>query len=98
MWNSFWHLIWRSLVYFPTSLSSNWLSICLPALVWMIMQGFRVRKSGWTALEWKTIGSDTVILAGVYVVLFGWAITHTVYQDHLALKAENSALQKALNR
>jgi hypothetical protein len=98
MWNSFLHLTWRSLVYFPVSLSSNWLSISLPAIIWAMREGLRVRKSGWGAMNWKTIGVDTWLMVGAYAALFLWAVIHTVYSDHILLRAQNQLLQSELTQ
>jgi hypothetical protein len=76
------HLIWRSLVYFPQILSANWLSIILPAAIFFIAEGIKLRKNVGHRLKWVDIKSHTYLLASVYAALFLWAVVHTTYADH----------------
>jgi hypothetical protein len=85
--------MWRSLVYFPTALSSNWLSILLPLLIWAVGEGIRVRKQGWGAMRWETIARETWLMIGLYGLLFGWAVIRTVYEDHRSLMLANQSLR-----
>jgi hypothetical protein len=87
VWTAFWHLIERSLVYMPKIISGNWTGILLPLVVFIIREGFRARKEGRRSVNWKGIEKDTLWLIGAYLVLFGWAVVHTVYQDHEDLLA-----------
>ncbi len=96
VWTSFWHLVWRSLVYFPSELSGNWLSVSLPVGVYFIRECFRARKSGWRSMTWKNIERDTWIMVVAYAALFSWAVIHTVYRDHVKLMAKNAALKQQL--
>ena len=36
-------------------------------------------------MSWETIGRDTGLMIGAYIALFGWAVIHTVYKDHIGL-------------
>jgi len=96
MWIAFWHLFWRSLVYFPSELSANWLSVLLPCCIYLVREWFRFRKDGRRAMNWRVLERDTKILIGAYVLLFVWAVVHTVYQDHMALINRNVALESQL--
>lgn len=87
-----WHLVWRSLVYFPSELSGNWLSVLLPAAIYAIREGIRVSEVGWRAMKWKTIERDTWIMIGAYCVLFLWAVIHTVFTVHRDAQTQNKAL------
>src|SRR6185437_9287253 len=94
MWAHFWHLLWRSLVYFPSELSGNWLSIVfLPIALYVIVEGIRY---GWRSMVKKAFGRDAGILVGMYVLLFCWAVIHTVYQDHINLARQNAILRRQL--
>lgn len=47
-------------------------------------------------MNWRVLERDTKILIGAYVLLFVWAVVHTVYQDHMALINRNVALESQL--
>ena len=99
MWISFWHLIGRSFVYMPKIISENWAGILLPFVVFVIREGVRAHKGSWSwrSLNWKSIKKDTSWLIGAYLVLFGWAVVHNVYDDHESLLTANSELRTTLS-
>jgi hypothetical protein len=96
MWISLLHLMWRSAVYFPTTLSSNWLTILLPFVIYIAIQTRRVRKEGWRSMSQHPIDGSTKLLIAAYCILFFWAIVRTVYQDHVQLSKENILLRERL--
>jgi len=85
MWLHFVNLVVRSLGYMPSIISQNWVSIFLPLVVFIVRESVRLRKEGWRAMNWTKVRNDSLWMIGVYVLLFGWAVIHTVYTDHVYL-------------
>jgi len=84
MWQSFWHIIWRSILYYPSIFSGNWFSIgVLPPLAFLFAEKKNLRRwRSMTAAEWKETRRNCYLLAGFYLVVFLWAVSATIYQDH----------------
>lgn len=83
-------LLARALVDFPTVISGNWLSILLPAVLYLIIEVPKLRK-GWrsmTAESQHAFWRDSKILVVTYIALFAWSVVRTVYQDHIDLTAK----------
>jgi hypothetical protein len=89
--NHFWNLFWRSVAYFPAIFSGNWFTVgALPILAFIYKERARIGQIGWRTMtwqQWRRIAKDAWILAVFYVAVFGWAVVHTVYQDHIDLVA-----------
>lgn len=81
----FWHLIWRSLVYMPSIISGNWVSIFFPLAIFLAREFFRIRKEGWQSLNVRGMGRDALWMFAAYGCLLAWAVVHTVYEDHESL-------------
>lgn len=84
MWPSFWHIIGRSVVYFPTIFSSNWFALGLVPLALFFVSNWKELR-GWrtmTAENWKKSIQRASVLAGLYLLIFLWAVASTIYQDH----------------
>lgn len=98
MWTHFLHLLWRSLVYFPSELSGNWLSVLLPPILFAVdiaVEGFSAGRNGWPSVKERILKRNGWLLASAYLLLVGWAIVHTVYQDHEALVEANRKFKLA---
>lgn len=93
MWPHFWNLVESSLGYMPSIISSNWKGIFWPAGIFVVGELFRLRTEGWRTMNWPKVGRDVILLVCAYIALFGWAVIHTVYQDHETLVARIDALE-----
>lgn len=86
----------RAFVDFPSVLSGNWLSFLLPLSLYVAKEFNTFRKGKWASVK-AHIQRDTWILAGAYVLLFGWAVVRTIYQDHESLAAKAQDLRHQLS-
>ncbi len=96
MWTAFWHLFRRALVYFPSELSANWLSVLLPVGLYFLREALRFRSEGRRAMKWSVLERDTKLMVGAYIVLFLWAMVHTIYEDHITLQNQNVAIRRQI--
>jgi hypothetical protein len=69
------------------------MGILLPALIFLGREFFRARKEGLRTMNWKSIGKDSLWMIAAYAGLFGWAVIHTVYEDHRDLVRVISTLK-----
>src|SRR5277367_3663320 len=78
------NLLTRSIVTFPTILSSNWLSILLPLAIFLIKDGWSMIRKYRQQLPLLSEATkrDAKIVGVVYLVLLGASIVKTIYQDH----------------
>lgn len=93
----FWHLVWRSLVFMPSIISGNWVSIFFPLVLFLAREGIRIKNEGLRTMNWMKVGQDAVLMVCAYAALFAWAIIHTVYQDHQYLVGRIDALHRSVN-
>ena len=91
-----WHLLWRSLVDFPSVISGNWISVMLPVVVFSIKEINTLRQGGWSAVS-KQIERDTLVMGGIYFLLFSWVVVQTIYRDHEVLVTSNAHLRQQLS-
>lgn len=77
----------------PSIISGNWVSIFLPLTLFLIGEGLRVRKEGWSAIRWDKVRRDFLLTFAAYCFLFVWAIVHTTYKDHKDLAHTISELR-----
>src|SRR5271163_1664022 len=98
MWQHFWHLMWRSLVYMPSTISGNWLSIFFPLAIFLVRECFRIKKEGWRTVSWGGVRADTAYMVGGYFLLFVLAVVQTVYGDHQYLVGINSGLRTKITQ
>jgi hypothetical protein len=78
------NLLSRSIVAFPTIISGNWLSILLPLVFFLLKDGWPMlqrRRQGLPMLSAKE-KRDSLLLAGIYLLLFMWAVARSIYADH----------------
>jgi hypothetical protein len=93
MWTHFWHLVFRSLLYAPSIISQNWVSIFIPVAIFLVREGARIKKEGWHTVNWKSVRTDSAYMIGAYALLLGCAVVHIVYVDHEDLVGSNSRLR-----
>jgi hypothetical protein len=98
MWVHFWHLFGRILAYMPSLISQNWLAILWPLGFFIVREAFRLRSRGLRTVNWKAIQKDSYWMGGFYLLLFAWAVIHTVYQDHQNLSREIAACRKPIHK
>jgi hypothetical protein len=85
MLTHFWHLLWRSLVDFPSLLSGNWLgTILLPLGLFALFEVKPLRR-GWSVMTTeakKEFWRNSGVLVAVYLLLFTWVVARDIYRDH----------------
>ena len=84
MWQSFWHIIGRSFVYYPNIFSSNWFALGLVPIAFFLYSNWKELR-GWrsmTAAQWKQSTRKLSIFVGFYFLVFLWAVATTIYRDH----------------
>lgn len=98
MWMHACNLLLRSLVYYPSIFSGNWFTVgVLPVAIFIIKEFGRLRQIKWQAMtwaQWKGIARDSRWLVTLYILIFVWAVIHTVYQDHQYLVGACQRIQK----
>jgi hypothetical protein len=93
MWTHFWNLFCRSFFYTPAVVSQNWPGVVVAVLIYFGKDIGQIKDKGWrTMILGAKLKKDFYWALGAYVVLFGWEVVHTIYQDHTDLVRKVSSL------
>jgi len=92
-------MLWQALLSLPSVFGTNWIAILVTVLIFVLTLFIKMRRTSFNAVKihWKENLKDGIVITLiVWVFVFAFNITKTIYDNHRNLINSNKSLQTKL--